>query len=251
MWNWTRPMLSFDNSKIPYGLVTANPVEFDKIYAISKFRSASGHDYSNTWDGESCRSMKHYFNIGRSSSGTTMPVRSQPSPGAPNIKIFAPFDGTISDVTSEQTPIGKQVHIRSKNFPSFYVRLFHIDLLPGLATGSKVKSSEQIGTIGPKDGTDVSVEANVLFKGPVDLSVFEVMTDYAFAPYAKAGYKREDFILSREYRDSNPLKCAGGHNNESFMREGDYDFSADFVFLKLDPFPMPGEQSVHIGPPAR
>ncbi len=251
IWNWMRPMLSFDNSKIPYGLVTANPVEFDKIYAISKFRSAAGHDYSNTWDGETCRSMKHYFNIGRSEPGTTMPVRSYSTADSPNIKIFAPFDGTISSIESEQTPIGKQVHIRSKNFPSFSVRLFHIDLLPNLGTGSEVKSGEQVGTIGPKDGTDVSVEGIVLFKGSVDLSVFELMTDQAFAPYAGAGFKKDDFIISRKYRDEHPLKCGGGHNNEEFIRDPGYDFFSDFVFLKPDPFPQGDEKPVKVGPPTR
>lgn len=238
IWNWMRPILIFDNSKIPYGLVTANPMEFDKTYAISKFRSASGHDYSQTWDGETCRSMKHYFNIGRNEDPNThIPIRSQPTVDAPNIKIFAPFDGKIESVDSENIPIGKQVHIRSKNFPNFYARLFHIDLLPGFGIGSNVKSGMQIGTIGPKDGTDVSIEAIVLFKGNIDLSVFELMTDKAFAPYAQKGYKRSDFIITKEYRDAHPLKCGGGHNNESFIYDANYDWHGDFVSLKADPFP--------------
>ena len=45
-----------------YGIpkfVNINYIELYKIYCISKFRSAIGHDYSD--DFESCRSMKHYF----------------------------------------------------------------------------------------------------------------------------------------------------------------------------------------------
>lgn len=251
-WNWQRPMLSFDDSKIPYGLVTAIPMEFEKIYAISKFRSASGHDYSyGTFDGETCRSMKHYINIGRNQDPEThMPLRSQPTVEEPNIKIFAPFDGTIDSVSQEQTPIGKQVRIRSKNYPYFYARLFHIDLLPEFKQGSEVKSNVQIATVGPKDGTDVSIEANS-FKGSIYLSMFEVMTDQAFAPFSQKGYKRKDFIITKEYRDAHRLSCGGSHNNEGFVREQDYDWHIDFIFLKEDPFPEynQGSKPIHIGPP--
>ena len=237
IWHWQRPIISFDPNQIPKGLVTANPVEFDRIYAISKFRSAAGHDYSNSWDGEICRSMKHYFNMGRNQDPNThMPVRSQPTATQPNIKIFAPFDGTIESIDTEQTPIGKQVHIRSSHYPNYYARLFHIDLLPEFnKLGTQVKSGQQIGIIGPKDGTDVAIQANT-FKGPVLLSVFEQMTDTVFGPYQARGFKREDFIINRQYRDTHPLSCGGGHNNESFSRSPGYDWHNDYVFFKNDPF---------------
>ncbi len=250
IWNWQRPIIFFDESKIPKNLVTSMPVEFERIYKISKFRSEAGHDYSNTWNGETCRSMKHYINDGRNMDQVTrMPIRSFPTADQPNIKIFAPFDGTITDISSEQTPIGKQVHVRSNLYPDYFGRLFHIDLLPEFnKVGVKVASGQQIGTIGPKDGTDFSIEANILFKGPVLLSLFDEMTDAAFIPFANMGFKREDFIISREYRDAHPLKCGGGHNNEGFLRDQSYDFNSDFIFLKEDPFPNPGAKPVHIGP---
>lgn len=229
-------MLSFDNSKIPYGLVTASPIEFDKIYSISKFRSGAGHDYTQgAWDGETCRSMKNYFNIDRSDPYNPR-SRSLPTADDPNVKIFAPFDGTIGRIEQGGSP-GQGAFIRSKNFPSFYVRFGHIDLLPDLHFGSQVKSGQQVGTIGPKDGLDVSIEALVLFKS-VYLSVFEVMTDQAFAPFAKAGYKRSDFIISREYRDAHPLKCGVGDKSQEFIYDANYDrhSDSDFVDLKLDPF---------------
>jgi hypothetical protein len=47
-----------DKSGIPK-FVETNYLEMSKIYWISKFRSAVGHDYSDAF--EHCRSMKHYF----------------------------------------------------------------------------------------------------------------------------------------------------------------------------------------------
>ncbi len=231
------PMLSFDNSKIPYGLVTASPLEFDKIYSISKFRSEAGHDYSlGAWDGETCRSMKNYFNIDRSDPENPY-VRSLPTPDNPNVNIFTPFDGTIGRVEPGGPP-GQGFQIRSKYFPNFYVRFGHIDLLPSLHFGSQVKSGQQVGTIGPKDGADVSIEGLALFSGSIYISAFEVMTDQAFAPYAKAGYKRSDFIISREYRDAHPLKCGVGDKPQEFNYDANYDrhSDSDFVDLKVDPF---------------
>ena len=44
-------------SEIPQ-FVTHDYIDLDKITYITKFRSGSGHDYSD--DYESCRNMKHY-----------------------------------------------------------------------------------------------------------------------------------------------------------------------------------------------
>jgi hypothetical protein len=242
MWNWQRPMLSFDESKIPYGLVTANPVEYSGIYTISKFRSGAGHDYSQgSYNGETCRSMKHYFNVGRNSNIVT---------GNSDIKVYAPFDGRITS-SSTQAP-GTQIRIASDKFPFYSARVFHIYLLPGIKFGSHVASGQQIATIGPKDGMDVAIEANALFKGNINLSVFDVMTDEAFSAYAKQGFKRSDFIISKQYRDTHPFKCGVGGKQEEFVFDPSHDWTEDFIFLKEDPFAEnrgPGAKPIHIGPP--
>src|SRR5512133_2793550 len=71
-----------DNVPLPK-FINKNYIEPDKIYCISKFRSAVGHDYSDAV--EHCRSMKHYFqplsNVDWSA-----------------IKIFSPVTGTIKRV---------------------------------------------------------------------------------------------------------------------------------------------------------
>lgn len=208
------PILSFDPDKIP--LITANPVQMDQIYAISQFRSGAGHDYSyGAWDGETCRSMKHYFNSGRNQVNG-QPVRSTPGPGESNINIYAPYDGKITANRSEQTPIGTQVHIASSQNSSYYVRLFHIDLAPSLKVGDSVKSGQLVGTVGPKDGTDVSYEAHYKLNQTIYLSIFDYMTPEAFAPYAALGYKPADFVLTRTQADANGYTCDG----EKFVTPG-------------------------------
>src|SRR5438034_513620 len=77
-----RPIWNFNAAGVPK--ITANPVEADKIFVVSQFRSGSGHDYSyNAWDGETCRSMKHYFNYSQNTVNN-QPVRSRPGVGESN-----------------------------------------------------------------------------------------------------------------------------------------------------------------------
>jgi len=202
----------FDQADVPP--ITANVMDISKVYAISHFRSGAGHDYSSrSWDGETCRSMKHYFNLGLFNSGqnqvNNMPKRSTPGPGETNISIYAPFDGTIIANENEQTPIGTQVHIASTKNSSYYIKLFHIDLLPSLSVGSKVTSGELVGTIGPKDGMDVSYEAQLLDFKRVYLSIFDYMTSQAFAPYSALGFKPSDFVLTRAQADAKGYQCNG------------------------------------------
>lgn len=224
-------LFSFNPSNVPP--ITANPVEADHVFSVSQFRSEDGHDFSSmAWDGESCRSMKHYFNWSQNVVNN-MPVRSQPTPGHTNIKIFAPFDGTITGIEQEQTHMGRQVYIASSQNPSFYVRLFHLNLLPELGIGSKVSSGQQIATIGPMDGTDVSYEAHIFPVNIVYLSIFQYMTPQAFASYAKLGYKPSDFILTRPQADSLGYKCQG---QEFVMGAQDPNHMPGVIYLGANPY---------------
>lgn len=253
MWFWMRPVINFEESKVPKDLITSQFIDLDGVYMISKFRSGAGHDYSHgALDSETCRSMKHYFNTSKYQVNGR-PLRSQPTETEPNINIYAPFDGKITDVRAEH--IGTQIHIASNKYP-YYIRIFHMDLLPEFKKGTEVKSGQLIGTIGPRDGTDFAVEANTL-KGTVYLSMFEVMTDSVFEPFAKMGFKREDFIVSKEYRDAHPFKCGGVQTNslnkadETFQHEKNRSWTEDFVYLREDPYPQPGQSEVRVGPPER
>lgn len=265
---FVRPDPFFNPNNVPK-IVTANYVNISQIYEVSKFRSGAGHDYSS--DGESCRSMKHYINTSHNSDPVThIPLRSQPTADQPNIDLYAPFDGLIYAVGSEHTPIGKQVSIMALKNPFFDARLFHIDLLPGLHAGSFVKSGQKIATIGPKDGTDIAIEASSGGPGGHNVSYFDAMTDQAFKPFADLGYKRSDFVETKAYRDANPLQCQSS-GEQRFTYPPGYDMTSDFVFLKPDPNgdlfggsqgqngpssqQGPGQAQmspqIHYGPPAR
>src|SRR5687767_2314823 len=89
MWYIMRPMLSFDESRIPRDLITASFIDVDRVYMVSKFRSAAGHDFSSGVKDETCRSMKHYFNTSKfhNTADPKNPYRSQPTANEPNIKI--------------------------------------------------------------------------------------------------------------------------------------------------------------------
>jgi len=229
------PLLAFDPSTVPP--ITANPMQQDKIFAVSLFRSGQGHDYSyGSWDGETCRSMKHYFNMGQNQVNNR-PARSVPTGSETVIKIYAPLDGTITDNHAEQTPIGTQVRIASAKDNHFYIRLFHIDLLPSLKVGSNVQAGQLVGTIGPKDGMDVSYEANYRFGQTVYLSIFDYMTDEAFSPYQALGFKKSDFVLSRSQADANNYKCNGEQfvktTNTTGNNNGDLE---GYVSLRPNPY---------------
>ncbi len=226
-------LLTFDPLGVPP--ITANPVQLDQIFAISLFRSGIGHDYSfNSWDGETCRSMKHYFNWSQINNNNR-PVRSQPSPGHPTINVYAPFDGTIiADEPETSHQLGRQIHIASAKNPAYFVRLFHIDLLPTLHVGSRVKSGRLVGTIGPKDGMDVSYEAQLFPGKEVFLSIFDYMTPQAFAPYAAKGFKPSDFILSRTQADAKNYQCNGEQFTKGDQIEGQSTPATEFNgYVKL------------------
>ncbi len=191
--------------------IQADFIDLSQIYLISKFRSGSGHDFSG--NGESCRSMKHYFNVQWSEEGERERSENNgfpkpPSPGRA-IDIFSPVDGEITAVETEKTPIGSQIYIEPDNAPKYTVRLFHIYLLPDFKKGSEVKAGQKIGEIGLHQNTDISVMKGSRWKNEL-ISYFEVMPDSIFEKYKERGVKdRSELIVSKEERDRNPLKCNG------------------------------------------
>ena len=201
-------------------------VDLSKIYEISKFRSNEGHDFSYGTD-ETCRSLKHYFspqlpkdffkNAGGNGSDIKQKLNSQTPDPATGISIYAPFDGQIVQITPETTPIGEQIYLQPDSNPGFVVRIFHVYKVAGIKEGVKVKSGELIGRINQYQTTDIAVEYGLDNKDKKTnyLSYFQVMTDNVFAAYIKRGAKsRNDFIISKEYRDAHPLQCQAG--NDSF-----------------------------------
>lgn len=198
-----------DENNLP-AVVEADFIDLDHIITISKFRSGSGHDFSS--GGETCRSMKHYFS--QAYDPITTYKLGDPPPPAPApetaVAIYSPVDGTITDISSENTSIGKQIRIRSANHPEFTFRLFHVYPLEDIRSRQRVTAGQRIGSIAKGQGTDIAVESGPIFNQRF-ISYFSVMPDSIFARYEARGVNnRSELIISKEQRDQNPLECLGG-----------------------------------------
>ncbi len=230
--------------KNPPKFIQAEFVDLSKIYSISKYRSGAGHDFSG--NGETCRSMKHYFSP-QYKEGSKDASGLPPKPnGKDDISIFSPVDGTIVNVTEEHTPIGKQVTIAPSSASSYQVRLFHIYLDDTHKQGTKVTAGEKIGVIGGQQGTDITIQTAGILKQNF-ISYFDVMPDNLFQAYIDRGAKnRDDFIISKEYRDDHPLNCGDGSksdkSSEMFVYPGDYDHNQDEFHLSGYMAPDYGKQ---------
>jgi len=147
--------------------IQADFIELDKIASISKFRSGSGHDFSIGTD-ETCRSMKHYFNVPHFEEGERLRQQNNGLPPKPDgkgdIKIYSPVDGKIASIETEQMPIGEQIYIEPDSAPGYIIRLFHIYKLEGVKAGKVIKAGEQIGVIGQYQNTDIAIEKRSGFR---------------------------------------------------------------------------------------
>lgn len=222
----TSGSVSSDN---PPKFIQADWIDISRIGNISKFRSSSGHDFSG--NGESCRSMKHYFNALRTSQDETLINNNHGFPppfsldGA--IPVYSPVDGKIVMVESDNENVGQQIYIQPQKYSSFTVRLFHIYLLDGYKKGKSVKAGEQIGNVGRIQNSDIAISTGGLGSHSF-LSYFEVMPDSVFAKYQALGIKdREELIITKEYRDAHPLQC----NGEQFAQHYDGSNADDFVYI--------------------
>lgn len=220
------------NVNNPPQFIQADFIDLSKIYSISKFRSGEGHDFSG--NGETCRSMKHYFTPQvdtsikpeKDADGRSIPPKPD---GQHDIDIFSPVDGKIIDIQSERLPVGEQIYIEPTNAKDFTIRLFHIYKTDGIKKGVTVKAGQKIGVISAYSATDISVEGGRY----QFVSYFQVMPDSLFTNYQKRGVEsRSDLIFSREYRDAHPIPCnQDDKGDQAFHYPAGYDYDADDVHL--------------------
>lgn len=207
-------------------------IDLAQIYSISKYRSGEGHDFSG--NGETCRSMKHYFTPQidttikpqKAADGRSIPP--QPD-GKTDINIYSPVDGKIIDIQSERLPVGEQIYIRPDNAKDFTIRLFHVYKVDGVKKGVSVKAGQKIGVISKYSATDISVEGGRY----QFVSYFQVMPDSIFAAYQARGLKsRDEVIISRAYRDAHPIPCnQDDKSDQAFNYPDGYNHEADSVYL--------------------
>lgn len=208
----TNPTTSTGQAPNTYQFIVASPVNLSQISQISKFRSCVGHDYSGydvNGSLETNRSMKHYFTPTAAYAFTTG-----------RIEEFAPFNGTITSITAEHTPIGHQVWVADATngatmagypTPGIWTAVFfHMDLVSGLQVGSAVKAGQLIGYANQSDHEytfDIALAKYSLstngFSQILD-SIFNHMDAQVLSEFAKYGVNQSNIIISKAYRDANP-----------------------------------------------
>lgn len=210
------PTWNPDRDGVPQ-LARALPFDVAVLARISRFRSGTGHDFS---DGvERCRSMKHYL----------WPVGGDPgaahAPSWTTLEVRAPAAGRFTRIDDDGS-FGKQLYLESTENPAFTFRLFHVAPEPGIVVGREVDVGTLLGHHAG-DGTysDVAVEARQTL-GARMVSFVEMLTDDAFAPLQARGVaNRQALVISREERDAAPLSC----NGEQFTQR---DSPSDWVELR-------------------
>jgi hypothetical protein len=193
--------------------------QLSKIEEISKFRSGFGH--SSTDGTEVCRSMKHYYT----------PYSNYRENNT--VEIYAPVTGKIVSVSNDGhgTSTGlknKEIQIMPDDQPAFIIVIYHCDLTSAsIATGKDVQAGELLGHASLYDeeldeystSFDIALWVNTPL-GARLISCFEAMTDDLFSHYIARGVdSRQDFIITREERDADPLLCDG----ETFLTGGNLE----------------------------
>ena len=184
--------------------ITDNPFDLSQIKSISQFRSCEGHNYSGyNADGEeeTYRTMKHYIESTDQLSQTTGQV-----------KIFAPFDGEVSQIAKD--PRGTQVYLSPVSGSSGWdLIFFHIDLLSQFnSNGKKIMSGEHIGYANLTNAANFDISLrNFGFKQRND-SPFFYMTDEVLSQYSLVGVTLANIVISKEERDASPCQIAPGES---------------------------------------
>ena len=177
-------------------VLDANFIDLSKVERISRFRSTVGHSYVDG-SGETCRSMKHYY----------QPF--WPDVDWTTVDIYAPVTGTIVGIAPDG-PWGKKILIRPRDLPSMYVMLFHVNLNPDIFTAGWLNSGQHVGK---HSSNNTSSDIAIFFDSKEDgalVSYFDTMTDAVFEEYkARGASSRADFVITKEERDADAVPCTG------------------------------------------
>ncbi len=190
-------------------------------------------------------SMKHYY--------SPYAVHKQENGDNTTIPVFAPFPGTITRVTEEAREadpsiVNQRVEITAAANPNYTAVMFHLNLddaypqifndyptIGDIWTHQPDDTSYSTRTVAAGDllgyadmrlSNDFDVA--VLFNNTTDdqwVSLFELMPGSLFADYQMRGVSRADTIISKEYRQANPVTW--GMRNED-------------DWITLAPVPEPG-----------
>jgi len=179
----------------PPRVLNANYIDLAKIERISRFRSAIGHSYVDG-SGETCRSMKHYFQPKLSVDWT-------------EVEVYAPASGTIWLIAPDGAA-GYRVILRPRDLPALNIAIFHVNLDPGIVKDTWVNAGDRIGRHASSfTMSDIATDIGGKETGTL-LSYFHTMTDPVFAEYQARGLpSREAAIITKQERDADPVPCVG------------------------------------------
>ena len=184
-------------------VIVANPTDLSKIAGISKFRSCFGHVYgfSSAFEGKEAQgSLKHYFVPKEIYLGTNNAV-----------PVFAPFDGNI--IYTEQGT--DQFIIQQRPFDGWVFGFTHVIILSSLKQGSDVKAGQLVGyaALTKTHAFDIFLQTqkrpgfhNFDWYNGQD-SIFNHMTSDVYVQYVAKGVTKENSIIPKAIRDTNPCPC--------------------------------------------
>jgi len=185
--------------------ITANPLDLSQIKSISQFRSCEGHNFSGrnaNGKEETYRTMKHYVDSIDQLAQTEQQV-----------KIFAPFDGKLSQIGKDSR--GSRVYLLPTSESNGWTFLFfHVDLLPKFnKKGAKVVSGDHIGFANLTNAANFDIALrNLGIRKQLNDSPFFYMTEEVLSQYSVVGVTLENIIISKEERDASPCQLAPGQS---------------------------------------
>ena len=144
------------------------------------------------------------------------------------VKIFAPFDGKITEVRESD---GKQIFISANKDPKWNFIFFHTSPLSDIQVGTTVKAGQLIGQgyMREWDSFDIAFK-QFSFKGEIFDSPFMHMSNEVLKEYELRGVTIKNVIIPKEFRDNNSCPIRGIiDGEEAFTGETEKD---DFVTLK-------------------
>ena len=176
-------------------------ISIEQVKRVSKFRSGVGHDYSD--DFETCRSMKHYFDV---EAGT---------------KVFSPLMGKVAFIRKEWA--GHKITITSGEYPAFMVEIFHLELeKPDLKVGDEVPEGTLLGKhISNSTSSDIAIMVQTPHNGPVNdslprtngiklVSYFDALKESEFQKFNSRHSEilvPDSFIITKNVRDAEHFNC--------------------------------------------
>lgn len=187
--------------------ISAIPVDIAQIQSISKYRSCSGHNRDGyTFDQvlETNRSLKHYFYPIAQFQGTL-----------DKVKMFAPFDGTVSSINLETNKVGGRpmtgngIGLSTPLDKSVSFVFGHIYFVKTFKVGDSIKAGELLGYAALADKAfdfDLDLLGTQRTKDGQEIlgSIFDHMTPTVLAAFASYGITPANTKETKAFRDLHP-----------------------------------------------